>query len=461
MLAQIVMENSDQCVVERPRVTYSPPLRGLACATDPTATDSVIRRLVFWLSVGLLFFIANVTVSHYDSFVTKYVSHYRPRALGKLNVDLLVPLRAFFFFWALMALVGLFVTPTVRKYRAMLWDPKALWRALIIYAVFVCLSPQICLSGMGHDYATNGLDPSNLEPDNTYYGTYRRILMPAIAYYTQFRGPFLYNVLDVLLTLGFIYLVVLFVQKRLASWNIFQLLSLLSAGLVIHQFFFPGFVDKIVLSLAILSLLLPFSSYGRSALLALAMLTHETTGPFIMGPIILALYPRREIARHTLIIALFCIAFLMEFHFSISAATQLNSSVCYVSVAQLIGTHRLYALLGTFFAYKFLWIFFIWAVVICISARRWGDLATLALIVLGPVALVGIGTDTSRFVTYGNLGILLAAAIVFQRARPWLFNLILAVNLLLPSCYVAVNEGGGVRNFQGIYEWIWHAMGFR
>lgn len=69
--------------------------------------------------------------------------------------------------------------------------------------------------------------------------------------------------------------------------------------------------------------------------------------------------------------------------------------------------------------------------------------------VIAPLALVLI-PDTSRVVAWGSIGVFLAIAYSYKYLSSRLFNLILFVNLILPSVAVGTATGGAV-SYAGLY----------
>ena len=227
----------------------------------------VLRR---WIKPACLFYAIATTflVANFPTIKFAYALH--------ISRDSAVLMRSFVFFIAIIILFY-FTFKNIGNLKSFLsWD--IFFRSALVFLFLAILVSTLHATYMGEVYAKISLSP--FDQDVGFF--YRRILEPALAYFLQFKGEVLYSLLHFLITYACIYLIILWLEKKLlVRFKIWQLVSIMTAVMIIHQFEAPGYPDQIILLLALLSFFIPLNKYGRVSMLALMFLTHESAALFL------------------------------------------------------------------------------------------------------------------------------------------------------------------------------------
>jgi hypothetical protein len=188
------------------------------------------------------------------------------------------------------------------------------------------------------------------------------------------------------------------------------------------------------------------------------MLNHEASS-FLLFPVIIFCFPKREISKALLVLAFYFGIWFATNELSIRNALSVHSSE---SILITLTKNYGFALTGIFLAYKLFWLVSIYSL-----WRLWQEkdravfLAILSIILM-PLCLVVIMFDTTRAVSYGFLGMLIALAIFLedflsspQRESRWLLAAIY-VNIIIPSYPIMVSLKSTLLDYpyRGFYQQI-------
>lgn len=395
----------------------------------------------FWLPVLILFFTLNIPADKYINLFNHLFDLLNINDISKedwvdSSLSKSITLRECLFFYA--SIVLLF--PIVKSFRNNTLkenDNSHVKKAFVIFFFLFFLIGAKKLGSMGISYGEISLDPFKQET-GIYY---RRLFVPALSYFLHFNG-FLYLLFSFSLTYFLILTILIWFKLNNAHFKYWQLVSIFSSGYIFFQFKFPGYVDQLVLILAILTLLIPLSKYGRAACIAIMLSTHETAAFIIAIPLIFLVYPKSERRIFLSVFFLYTFFYLANFGFDIKALISAQINVTTDKTSFDYFTESPFLLLsGVFFAYKFLWIFVFLAICYLPKAESNKTFITSLTIVFFPFLQLPLGVDTSRLIAFGSLGIFALIVHCHRYMTKRVFNGVLFLNLLFPSLYVGLNTG--------------------
>ncbi|MFA6486013.1 MAG: hypothetical protein WCT40_01430 [Candidatus Magasanikbacteria bacterium] len=366
-----------------------------------------------------------------------------------ISQDDSIILRGFIFFIAIIILFY-FSFKNINSLKSYL-SRDVFFRSAIIFLALSALVSTLRVMFMGDVYAHIAISPFG--QDTGFF--YRRILEPALAYFLQFKGPFLYTILHFLITYSCIYMIILWLEKKLlVKLKIWQLVSIMTAGMMIMQFQSPGYPDQIILLLCLLSMFIPMDKYSRISLLSLMFLSHESAALFLGFVFIWFYFPKEERKFYVPIVAFNYFLWLANYNFSFVGLFLGHLTLGNDNALGILLKNIKLAILSVFFAYKFLWLFVLSGLYYCIKNKDNKLFWQIAVMVFAPLILVVV-PDTSRVVAWGYVGVFLAITYSYKYLRSRAFNLILTVNLLLPSVAVGISTGGAV-SYPGLYGLVIH-----
>ncbi len=411
--------------------------------------------LTFWLPVFIIFFIGNTSIDRYTHLTKETLVNYNhvlPNHIqAKLNErgldwfverienDLIVPTRASLYFFSLIIL-SLPILKTVKNFIVENLDRKILIQSFIIFALLFLLAASINLSSIA---------PLSLKPFSQPVGWYyRRIFVTSLSYFTHLNGYLLFPIFSSCVLFLLLSVILVWFKNNNIDLNTFHYISLFSSGLTIHIFhYLGGRTSHFILLMALISLLVPLSKYGRATLVVLMFSTHEAAALSISVPLILFLYPKNERKMHLPIIFLYFSLWLLNFGFDIGKAINAQTILGEKSSFELLAESPGRAAIGVFFAYKFLWLFLFFAGYYAIKKGDINYLLKCLFIIFLPFFQLPLAADTSRLIAFGYLGILALVVYCHKQMNRIIFNALLFLNLLLPSIDVGLwgfNWPGGL-----------------
>ncbi len=405
---------------------------------DTLYNNKIIAGLKKWVQPACLFYAVAATflVANFPTIKFAYAFH--------ISRDSAVLMRGLIFFLALIILFY-FVFKNIGSLKSFLsWD--IFFRSAVVFFFLAVLVSTLHATYMGEVYANISLSP--FDQDTGFF--YRRILEPALAYFLQFKGQVLYSLLHFLITYSCIYMIILWLEKKLlVRFKIWQLVSIMTAGIMIQQFEAPGYPDQIILLLALLSFFIPLDKYGRISMLALMFLTHESAALFLGFIFCWFYFPKEERKFYLLLPATYYFLWLANYDFNFTNLFLGHLALTNENAVSIFLKNIKLAVLAVFFAYKFLWAFVFLSCYYYLKNKDYKSFLPTAAMVFAPLALVLV-PDTSRVVAWGSIGVFLAIVYSYKYLPGRMFNLILLVNLLLPSVAVGTASGGAV-SYAGLY----------
>ena len=316
------------------------------------------------------------------------------------------------------------------------------------------------LSSMGQDYGVISADPFAVKSGFFY----RRLLMPGLAYVLGFGGVYWYYIFSLAVTWLLIFLTALALQQWLSAetsirteskWVALATLSAATLSYIAFHYQFPGYTEQLGHVLVLLLALVPMRSQARWAGVALGLATHDLM-LFVLLPIILFFFhPVRERLVALGILGAYGFFWLAAYRFQPLALVRVHTDLApAVNTIEIFRHETLWVTIGALAAHKLFWLVLVWAVVYLLRQRQFYTALATASLVLTPLATLVVATDSSRLAGLGFLGVLLALAILWRSrdslAKQYLLRGVLALNLLIPSIYVAANYHRIPR--AGLYE---------
>jgi len=413
--------------------------------------------ITLFIPISILFLIANVSN---DSKIFGLNFLYNRIFSTPLTTDLqntilnsvVEPLESFLFLSALITLILFhlngknFRWESIKKYYNREVAVQSLWISLTLSLLVF----PLFLRSMGVLYGEMSLDPF-MQPRGYIYN---RVLVPALSYFTHLNGVY-YFIFCLLLTYFLIYLIHYWFVVNDIKLSFPELIGLFCGGFVIYQFEFPGYVEQFVFILFLCSLLFSFTQYGRAALIALMLITHESAAVFIIIPVIFFIYPKNERVLHGSVILLYIFTYLINFKFNVLWAIS-NHQVGDLNSLEWLLHYPVRAVLGIFFAYKLEWVIIIVCIFLLMKNHQFTILIPVISIIFFPFIQLPLATDTSRLIGFGFFGVMVCVWYLFRFEHRKILKTLLLANLVIPSVYVGLNSG--IVTSAGLYECLFQAL---
>jgi len=411
--------------------------------------------IAYWVSVLCLFGVAQATQDRLDSALTALASLFGFGLLDSNRQALLSyapSLKGLLFLISLAFLLA----PIARDMHRNLAQStlrEVVSTLVLSLAALVLLGLLVFHLGninMGEGYALRSLDPFGQMAD--WYN--RRLLMPATAHVLFFRGGWLYFAFGLLATACFLAVVQIWfrVHAPLPFW---QFISLCTSSFVISQFQSPGYPDILTFTFLALVMSRGFSQESKTALLVLALATHE--GSLFIGTVLAWRFlDRRHFASYMLLLFLYGLIWLAGSCFQIE--TLLSSHhVRGMSSIQWVIQNPKAELLGLFVSFKVVWVLPALSVYIGIKRRQWRNVVFVSLCGCVAVLMTFLGVDTSRMAGWAFPAVFISLQTIHSHLAPRqasrLLSSVFLANLLIPSFRVGLNSGIVVRG--GGYSYLY------
>jgi len=439
-------------------------LRSFLNMNGPATSCSSSFKTALWISIFAIFIIVHmpkdkvVIISEQafnfifqDSEFTKITIWGKNLSLLTVQ-NLLFRLKKVTFLFS-MLIILLPILKSLKR-STFLWHPVNLKKRLVNSAlIFLCLSLfvfPINLKSAGYHYALMSLSP--FEASSGWY--YRRILMPALAYFLGFQGVILYYIFSLIITFFLIFFVIAFLEYKEVKINLLHILSLSTSSFVIFNFAVQGFADPLLFIIFIVSVIAADTPESRLSITALALVSHEAS-VFIFIPVIIFLFPKKEAYKHFIVITLYFVLLLLSFKLNVYKLMEsqivLQNKIGYNWMIEF----PIRAVGGWFISYKLLWCIIIYVFLKMLKAKQFSKASfVFGVSILSPILIVILTVDMSRFISFGFLGLLMSYCYLVKSGygRTPVFNAIMYANILLPSIFVFTN--GGFRFRPGLYEWM-------
>ncbi|HTX20150.1 MAG TPA: hypothetical protein VMG34_15980 [Bacteroidota bacterium] len=362
--------------------------------------------------------------------------------------------RGIIFFASILVLGFLFLRPVVgyiAERRGLLFPRKVLVGAAAVFFTAGILVFPTHLGIMGVGYGEMSKDPFGFQDATNQI--YQRLLLPALAYFLQFRGPLLFHIFSLVLTFLLLLAVILYLRTRGIETGFVETLGIAVSTFVITQFQSPGYTEQLALIILLVMESVPLGLGPKIAAAALALFAHEVS---ILPLIAITLleFSRKEKAWLGIIVFLYALSWLASYRFDLMSLMSVRA------VGGLPGTtwlfnHPLRELGGILVSYKLLWILIPFA----LFTRRYAR-ETLFLLLPGLVATC-FGVDTSRLMAFSLFAFLIAIVVVKkdQLIPERVLRLLFALNVCLPSVYIGLNSG--LVYFDGLYRLFYRGIFFQ
>ena len=299
----------------------------------------------------------------------------------------------------------------------------------------------LCLLIGVHGLVSNGVDYRSMASDywdsDPFAATSRRIALPVAAHVLGLDGRWY-----IVFWYGLFFLAAWASLRLLVGLGLSRLeaLSVATSSILAYALEGPGYGEVAVLLLGLCAMRFELGPTSKIVVAALMIATHETATAFAALAVILEAdaEDRREwLVAFGCLYPAYVASYLVTWHADLVSALLRSvkaNARAETTAAQLASYHPRVAALGAFLAYKLYWL-------PVVAGLRRKDSRTLAVLTLASLALVVVGTDTSRLVQYSSLSLYLTVTSELRHrpraARRWLAT----ANLLTPSLYVAVNAG--------------------
>ena len=375
-----------------------------------------VWRPVFWVAATLLFGVANSP----PAFLTASFP-------GLADETTWAQLKSVLFLICLIPLFAPLLQDLVSYLRLHKVEVgKSCIAALVIFGVLCVLifpfdihhGHVVFDRGIAKGYATMSGHPFN---ENSEY-FYRRILLPAIAYYLHLGGTTFYPIFALVFTFILICCVVHYLRSQSGysmmpggnmSAGFLVLLSVCTCGFAINGIQWGGYPEQLAFILILLAAGVPMRTESRLACVALALLAHDGV-IFPMLPIILFCFPKREKPPAIAILVLFYSVFVVSYRFNLSDALTKHDVLGAHSNWQEVLRYPGLVLVGIFSAFKFYWIIFFAVLVGLIRQRRYQLAVAIAAIMFSFVPMIFLAADVTRMTNFAFLGLLMCIVIFYQ-----------------------------------------------
>jgi hypothetical protein len=403
-------------------------------------------RFLLWIAAALLFFVANSPPARLTA------------ALPRLADEALwAQLKAIIFLICLIPMLAPLFGDLVNYTR----DHKQEIRNSALLSIFIFIA--LCLlifpfeihrghlnfeRGVAPDYAKMSAHPFS---ENSEY-FYRRLLMPAIAYYLQLGGTNFYPLFALGCTFLMVFSVVHFLRSRTGyavmpatkiSAGLIMTLSVSTCGFVMIGIQWPGYPDQLVFILILLAAGIPMRAESRLACVALALLAHDGA-VFPLLPIVLFCFPRREKLAAVAMIGLFCAVFAISYGFNLSNALTQHDALGTRSCLRDWLDYPSIIFLGIVSAFKFYWVLFFAVLFGLMRQRRYGLAGAITAMMFSFVPMLFLAGDVTRMVNFSFLALLICIVILHQErhslivVRQRLLPFVAIASLLTPSYNIAL-----------------------
>jgi hypothetical protein len=387
----------------------------------------------------------------------QYLFSDRQKLLAQITTFIIVPSKTIAFIAAVVTL-GYPIFAGVRDARWIRESAGLKNRAAFALKIMVLLALLVIplgLQSLGGHYGRMSLSPFELN-----FGMfYRRMMMPGMAHLVGMTGYLFYWVFSLCCTYALIFSVLLWLESRNVHLSLFMGVSLMTGSFVIYNFQMPGYPDQLVFIMVLVVAAIPAGKHARLGTVALALATHEAS-ILVLLPVVALLFPESERKSAFLVIGMYVFIALAGIGFDLPnlleahAVTETGAD----STLKHVVDHPGLGLLGVLFSLKLLWLLIGLGVGVAIRARE-ARLAWKALcMIAAPAVLMPVTLDTSRFMGYGLMGLLLLVQFLSVQGlleRP-LVKGIFWLNIAVPSFYVGLNVGivcaPGV--YRLIYGWL-------
>jgi hypothetical protein len=358
----------------------------------------------------------------------------------------MAPLRTLMFFSAIAILFYPLVRSAIAHFRehpARIFSRKNIMTVFGSFAVISILVFPLTLGIMAEGYAQVSIDPLGVFDNSNQ--VYQRILMPAMAYFLQCKGPLLYHLFSIGITVVLMLFIVIYFDLRGIVLTSLELISIGTSSFMITQFQSPGYTEPLAYLLLLLLFVIPTDSLARMSIVVLSILAHEVSA-VVMTVIALFYFTKEEKVMTFSIFGMYAFFWLLSFGFDLRQLIQVRN-VGEESALTWLLRYPLREVFGIFISFKLLWIVIGLALV-----KMSNDRFVIIGMITAAVFLTFGGVDTSRLMGYMFIAVLLSYYSIrkYSLVSETTLKYILFLNIVIPSYYVGTNVGPV--QFNGLYQ---------
>jgi hypothetical protein len=372
--------------------------------------------------------------------------------LSPAHIAVMNSFRGFFFLIISALLLILIVKPCMRfiiRQKNTIPFGLILGRAIVVMFVMSILIIPSKLGIMGVGYAAFSIEP--FSSTDSSLQIYQRLMMPALAYFLQFKDAVMYHIFSLLITGLCIFGIQLYFAVRAISLSLLEIVSISSACFIATQFQSPGYPESLVILSALVVITIPLNSSSRIALSLFALFVHEASA-LLFGMIALLFFTKEERKVYFVAVFLYALCWVTSFGFDFKRLTEVRN-VGGMSGVEWLVSHPFREVLGIVISYKALWVF-LFVVVIRFPLH----VKSVSMLFLPGIILTVMAVDTTRLMAFGFLPFLFALDYVRRYAllsRHQIRTLHI-VNVIIPSVYVGLNSG--IVLFDGLYQLLYQGV---
>lgn len=353
---------------------------------------------------------------------------------------------------SLMIIIGRQCARFIREHRGNISFDRLAMNSLIVGILLSLLIVPAKLGIMGVGYAAMSLDPFN-STDGSYQ-LYQRLMMPALAYFLQFKDTLLYHFFSLLISFCCILCLQLYFETRKIHLSPLEIVSLSTTCLIATQFQSPGYTESLVILAALVLFTVPMNSFGRISLVIFSLFVHESSA-LLFAAVSFLYFNAHEKKLFAAAVLLYAICWIVSFGFDIERLIGVRD-VGGIGGLQWLMSNPHRELLGILLSYKMIWIF------LFISMYRFPSHITMFVILLVPgIVATVLAVDTTRLLALGFLPFLFSIEYVRryglmpEKNQRYLH----IMNIIVPSVYVGLNSGTVF--FNGVYQLIYQGVFFK
>lgn len=385
----------------------------------------------------------------YNTMLNAYVHIPLAERLARTSLYFINPLKSFIFFVCtafLMVPLGKdFYTHFLRRI-----SRADLRQTALAFVMCLSLTATLRAASFGRAYSRLSVDPFNQETTQLS----RRFLLQGLAYLYHVDG-FLYVVFCWVIVFAAALTVKLYLRTKGIESSFLVETSLLTVGIFISAFQFPGYPESVVFLLGMVALM----EFERDSRLtskqlvafSLALMAHEACAVITFVPMFLFIFGRRSWIPASVLVVLYALAVEANYSFDLMRPFRDQASAMGVRAQDYFLRAPWNVVLGGAFSFKLLWL-----LVPVGLFYGWKTHPGLVGFVLSGVgfafAATYIGIDYTRIVGFATIPVLVCFVYAAKRLPRRVMQIVLVLNFMAPSLYVG-GATNGPAAFRGLY-WL-------
>ncbi len=329
---------------------------------------------------------------------------------------------------------------------------RGLFHSFAVAALLTLLVVPSALGIMGAGYALMSQEPLSFYDASGQL--YQRLLMPAFAYAIGFRGPVLYHLLSILLTVKILFVIHIFFSQRGIALTTIDLVSIGTSSFLITQLQSPGYTEPLAFLFLLLTVTVRGDALFRAAAVLLAVLSHESI-IVAAAAVAIVFHSRQDLYWIAMIGGMYGVVWIASMGFDLGDMLLIRS-VGGRNTAEWLIEYPVREFLGLFFSMKLLWLFIFVA-----WQRRPQERKNITLLLVPGIVLTLLAVDTSRMAGFGFMALLFSIYLIKQHGllSDKQFAAISLFNICVPAVYVGLNSG--IVYFAGLYQWLMYGIYLR